>query len=251
MGPGPDEVNEVEELRQEIDESRENLGAAVGALAYKADVKNRGKEAISDKKEELMEKVKSKVPGVGGGSDSPGNEGGGISEKVKSKLPSGDQVSGKVDDLKSKLPGGGEGGEGEGGGMGEKVKSVGGAAPSKEELKGKAQGAAETARDNPAVVAAGAVAAGLAAGLALPQTDAEREKLAPKAQQLREDAETRVKEKVDQAKAAVNVAEQAKSLAQTAAGAVREKGEQQEGSLGDVLEKAADRADEKIDKQGT
>jgi len=32
MGPGSDEVDEI---RQQIDESRENLGAAVGALAYK------------------------------------------------------------------------------------------------------------------------------------------------------------------------------------------------------------------------
>jgi len=65
MGSGS---NEVDELRRQVDESRENLGEAVGALAYKADVKNRGQEAISDKKEAVMEKVeelKSKVSGGG------------------------------------------------------------------------------------------------------------------------------------------------------------------------------------------
>ena len=67
MGSGSDEV---EQLRQEADWQREDLGQTVGALAYKADVKNRGKEALEDKKEALMEKVddlKTKVPGVGGG----------------------------------------------------------------------------------------------------------------------------------------------------------------------------------------
>ena len=46
--------DEVEDIRREIDETRENLGADVGALAYKADVKNRGKEVIEDKKEVVM-----------------------------------------------------------------------------------------------------------------------------------------------------------------------------------------------------
>ena len=213
MGPGPEEVNEVDQLRRAIDESRENLGAAVGALAYKADVKNRGKEALEDKKEALMEKaedLKSKLPGSGD------SEGGGIGEKVKSKLP-----------------------------------SAGDATPSKQELKAKAQDAAETAGNKPAAIAAGAAAAGLVAGLAIPETELERQKLAPKVQQARADAKTRAKEKVEQAKSALNVAEQAaKGLAQSATGAVREQGQQQEGKLGDVLEKTADKADEKVDTQG-
>lgn len=67
MGSGSDEIDDI---RQQIEESRENLGEAVGALAYKADVKNRGKEALEDKKEAIMEKVdelKSKVSGDGEG----------------------------------------------------------------------------------------------------------------------------------------------------------------------------------------
>ncbi|MGH2943924.1 MAG: DUF3618 domain-containing protein, partial [Solirubrobacteraceae bacterium] len=63
MGPEPDQVADI---RRQIDESRRHLGSAVGALAYKADIKNRGKEALHDKKEQLMEKVdelKARLPG--------------------------------------------------------------------------------------------------------------------------------------------------------------------------------------------
>jgi len=84
MGSGS---NEVDELRRQVDESRENLGEAVGALAYKADVKNRGQEAISDKKEAVMEKIdelKSKVTGDG--------DGDGIAGTVKGKLPDGEAI---------------------------------------------------------------------------------------------------------------------------------------------------------------
>ncbi len=83
--------DEVDEIRRQIAESRENLGAAVGALAYKADIKNRGKEALEDKKEAVMEKVdelKDKLPG------GDGDGAGGIGDAIKDKLPDarGDQV---------------------------------------------------------------------------------------------------------------------------------------------------------------
>jgi len=105
MGPGSDEV---EDIRRQIDESREHLGESVGALAYKADLKNRGKEAIDDKKEAIMEKVdalKSKVTGDGGVGETVKSklpDG----DAVKAKLPSGEDVSEKVVTLKSKLPDG-------------------------------------------------------------------------------------------------------------------------------------------------
>ena len=70
--------DEVEDIRREIDETRESLGTGVGALAYKADVKNRGKEVIEDKRGVVMEKVdelKQKVPGVGDGNGDAGGPG--------------------------------------------------------------------------------------------------------------------------------------------------------------------------------
>jgi len=226
MGPGSDEVDEI---RQQIEESRANLGDAVGALSYKADVKNRGKEAFEDK-EVVMEKVdelKGRLP-------SGGDAEGGIGETIKSKLPDAESVKSKLPDaaaVKSKLPGGGNG---EPGG------SIADKAPSKEDVKAKAQGAAGAAADHPIALAAGAAAAGLAAGLALPTTDLEREKLGPKAQSARAQAQS----------AAQDAFQQAKSVAQdvtaSAAEAAKQVGQQQGGKLGEAAQKAADKTQEQV-----
>ena len=214
MGSGQEEV---ERLRREADEAGENLASTAGAVAYKADVKNRGKEVLEEKKEVLKDKVDELKSKVSGGEGEPG-----VADKVKDKLPSGEE-------LKSKLPGGGEGS---------------GDAASGEGLKDKVKDAADTASGKPLAVTAGAAAAGLVAGLAIPETDIEREKLAPKAKQVREDAQARAKETVQQAKAA------AKDTADSTVQAVRQAGEQQDGKLGEVIEKGADKAQEKVDEKG-
>jgi gas vesicle protein len=221
MGPGSDEI---EDIRQQIDESRENLGGAVGALAYKADVKNRGKEALEDKKEAIMEKVgelKSKVSG-----DSEGS----VGETIKAKLPSGEGVGEKLDTLKSKLPG-----------AGDAAGRIGDAAPSKDDIEGKAQDTADAVRNNPIAVAAGAAAAGLVVGLALPETDLEREKLQPAAQNAREQVQSRAQELIAHAKDA------AKDAVGSTADAVRHAGQDQGGKVGEIAEKATDKAREQVD----
>jgi hypothetical protein len=216
MGSGSDEVDE---LRRQIDESRENLGQAVGGLAYKADVKNRGKEVVADKKEAVMEKVdelKSKLPV--GGDDTEG----GLGDKVKAKLPSGDELKAKLPDgetLKDKLPDG---------------------APSKDDVKDKAHGIAKTASEHPAAVAGGAAIAGLAAGLALPETQLERDKLKPHAQEARAEVTGRVQDTVEQVKSGVQDA------AGSVADAVKEKGQEQGGKVGEIAEKAADKTQEQV-----
>ena len=230
MGSGSDEV---EQIRKEIDESRENLGEAVGALAYKGDVKNRAPELIADKKEAVMEKVdelKTKMPGGGAGSDTEGGFGDSFGDKVKDKLPSGDAVSEKMDTLKSKVPDG----------VGDAKGRVGEATPAKEDVKQKAHGAAETAKAHPAAVAGGAAVAGLAAGLALPETDLEREKLKPHAQEARAEVTGRVKDTVEQVKSG------AQDAAGSVADAVKEQGRQQGGKVGEVAEKAADKTHEQV-----
>src|SRR3954466_13569991 len=44
-------------IRTEIEETRERMGDTVDALAYKADVKTRAKESVSDKVDSLKSKV--------------------------------------------------------------------------------------------------------------------------------------------------------------------------------------------------
>jgi ElaB/YqjD/DUF883 family membrane-anchored ribosome-binding protein len=106
---------------------------------------------------EKVDELKGKLPG--------GDGEGGIGETIKTKLPSGEDVSDKVDALKSKMPDG----------VGEAASRVGDKAPSRDDVKAKAQEAAATAGEHPIAVAAGAAVAGLAAGLALPETDLERQ----------------------------------------------------------------------------
>jgi gas vesicle protein len=45
------------EIRQEIEQTREQMGDTVDALAYKADVKTRMKESIADKRDRLVSQV--------------------------------------------------------------------------------------------------------------------------------------------------------------------------------------------------
>lgn len=54
----------TEELRAEIEETRERMGETVDALAYKADVPTRTKEWIGEKKDAVTEAVTGKVSDV-------------------------------------------------------------------------------------------------------------------------------------------------------------------------------------------
>ena len=65
---------EPSQIREEIEETRAEMGDTVDALAYKTDVKTRVKESISDKRERLIEQVQ------------------GTSHKVGDATPDGEQV---------------------------------------------------------------------------------------------------------------------------------------------------------------
>ena len=57
MGQDPDAI------RQDIAQTRAELGETVGAVGYKADVPSRAKDAVSDKVENLKAKVRAPPPG--------------------------------------------------------------------------------------------------------------------------------------------------------------------------------------------
>jgi hypothetical protein len=54
-----------EAIREQIEETREEMSGTVAALGHKADVKGRAKDAISEKKDSLVSKVTGATPDAG------------------------------------------------------------------------------------------------------------------------------------------------------------------------------------------
>jgi ElaB/YqjD/DUF883 family membrane-anchored ribosome-binding protein len=115
-------------IREEIEETRERMGDTVDALAYKADVKTRAKESVSE----------------------------------------------KVDNLKSKVTGAKD--------------TVADATPSGGEVKHHAKRTVGIAQENPLGLAIGAAAIGFVAGMLIPSTRVEDEKIGPVADQVKSKA---------------------------------------------------------------
>jgi len=72
MGETPDQI------RDEIEQTRGRMGETADALAYKADVKSRTKEAIADKKDSLVGSIGSGKDSVVGAADSLVSRMGGV-----------------------------------------------------------------------------------------------------------------------------------------------------------------------------
>jgi Protein of unknown function (DUF3618) len=169
MGEDPSEI------RAEIEDTRERMGDTVDALAYKADVKTRAKESVSD----------------------------------------------KVDTLKSKVTGAKD--------------SVADSTPSTGDVKQKARRGVGIAQENPLGLAVGSVAVGFIAGMLIPSTRIEDEKIGPVADQVKEKAAETGQQAVERGKqVAQDVAEQA---GQTAKESGREQAQQ---AKSDVQQAAQD-----------
>ena len=176
MGEEPDAI------RADIEETRARMGERAEALAYKADVPARSKDKVHDVTDSIKEKVTSVTDKVTGKAHSATET---VSDKAHGITGT---VSDKAHGLKDKLP---SGGSGEGVGQ-------------------KAARAKNIAQDNPLGLAIGSLAAGFLAGLLIPTTKVEQEKLAPMAEKAFDkasDMADTVKEKVvDQAKDKANEA---------------------------------------------
>ena len=159
MGQDPDAI------RQEIEQTREQMGETIGAIGYKTDVKSRAKESVSDK----TDAIKSKVGGV----------------------------MGKAND----------------------------ATPSTGEVKQGAQQAVSVAQENPLGLAIGAAAVGFVAGMLIPSTRVEDEKIGPMADQVKDQVQQTAQEAVDRGK------QVAQDVAQSAQETARESGQQQAQEL--------------------
>jgi len=144
-------------IREEIEQTRSEMGETVDALAHKADVKSRVKESLEEKRDRLREQMA------------------GTSSRI------------------------------------------GEATPDRGEVKEGARQAVGVAQETPIGLAIGGVAAGFLAGMLLPSTRIEDEKVGPVAEQAREKAMEAGQEAVERGKdVAGQVAEQAAQTAQEA-----------------------------------
>ena len=130
---------EPDRIRAEIEQTRAEMSETVDALGYKADVKTRAKENLQDKKESAKESIM------------------GVKDKI---VGAGDSVTSKVSDAGGSV-----------------TSTVSDRTPEAEQAKHQARRAASVAQQNPIGLAIGSVAVGFLAGMLLPSTRVEDEKL--------------------------------------------------------------------------
>ena len=178
MGQDPDAI------RQDIEQTRADLGETVEAVGYKADVPSRAKDAVSDK----VENMKSKV------SDTA----------TRAK----EAVTGAADRASD-------------------------ATPSRGQVKQTTRRAAGMARENPLGLAIGATALGFLAGLAVPSTRVEDERLGRVSDQVMDKVKETGQEALDRGK------QVAQEVASTAAETAKDKTQEHGQELADSAKQHA------------
>jgi gas vesicle protein len=156
MGQTPDQI------REDIEETRDRMSETAGALGYKADVKTRAKDAVVEKKDAVVSKVT-------------------------------------------------------------------GAMPDTHDVKQGARRGVRIAQENPLGLAIGGVAVGFLAGLLLPSTRVEDERVGEVADQVKQTAKETGQEALERGK---RVAQEAGQAAMETA---REKGSEESGELSSTL----------------
>jgi hypothetical protein len=188
-----------DEIRQEIEDTRARMGDTVEAIGYKADVKSRAKETIVEKKDSLVGSIK-------GAKDSIVGTVAGTKENV----------AGSMSDMK-----------------GSTMSTVSDRTPSTQDMKQGVKRAASVAQDNPLGLAVGSMALGFLAGMMLPSTRMEDERVGPLATQVKEKAMETGQEAM----------ERGKQVAQEAVGAARD-------AAGEAMQKASESVKETAQQQG-
>jgi ElaB/YqjD/DUF883 family membrane-anchored ribosome-binding protein len=172
-------------IREDIEQTRAEMSEAVEAVGYKADVPSRAKDKVS----ETMDSVKNKVSGT--------------ATRAKEAVVGTASRAGNT--------------------MSDTTSRVGDATPSGGQVKQQAKRAAGLAQENPLGLAVGAAALGFLAGLAVPSTRVENERLGPVADQVKDKVKETGQEALDRGKQVAQ--EAASSAAETAKQSTQEHGQ--------------------------
>jgi ElaB/YqjD/DUF883 family membrane-anchored ribosome-binding protein len=172
-------------IRQDIAQTRSEMSETVGAVGYKADVPSRAKDKVS----ETVDNVKNKV------SDT-------ATRAREAVAGTASRAGDTVSDTTSR---------------------VGDATPSGGQVKQQAKRAVGLAQENPLGLAIGAAAIGFLAGLAVPSTRVENERLGPVADQVKDKVKETGQEALDRGKQVAQ--EVASSAAETARQSTQEHGQ--------------------------
>lgn len=176
MGQEPDQI------RREIEATRGRMGDTVEAIGYKTDVPARTRDAVTEKKEALVGKVRNARDSVVG------------------------SIAGAKDSASSTVP-------------------------DSQQVRSGARQAVGLAQRNPLGLAVGSVAVGFLAGMALPSTRVENEKVGPMADEVKSKAREVGREALDHGREAAS--QVAQSAAETAKETASEHGEQLKSSVAD------------------
>ena len=182
-------------IRREIEQTRAEMSETVDALGYKADVKSRAKESIAETKDSAKESVV------------------GATRSIKEKLVgAGDTVAGTA---------------------GSATSTIADATPDREQVKQTARQAKGLAQENPLGLAIGSIAVGFVAGMLVPSTRVEDEKLG----QISDDVIDRAKQTGQEAlEHGKQVAQEA---AQSAQETIKESGQQHAEELKSTAQEQA------------
>jgi ElaB/YqjD/DUF883 family membrane-anchored ribosome-binding protein len=174
-----------DQIRQEIEDTRAEMSETVEAVGYKADVPSRAKDKVS----ETVDNVKHKVSGT--------------ATRAKEAVVGTASRAGDA--------------------MSDTTSRVGDATPSGGQVKQQAKRAAGLAQENPLGLAVGAAALGFLAGLAVPSTRVENERLGPVADQVKDKVKETGQEALDRGRQVAQ--EVASSAADTAKEQTQEHGQ--------------------------